>query len=445
MKWWLVVLILGAVTHLLFLSWPDQVVFDEVHFGKFVTAYCCTGERFFDIHPPHAKLLIAGVAYLGGYRGGLSFEYIGQAYGDVPVAALRFLPAVTGVLLAVVMTRLLRQLGASPWLAWLGGVVVAVDNALIVQTRLIALDGVLLVSTMGALSAYLASVTTAGYRLLGWSLLAGALAGLAVGTKFTGLAIVVLLGILMLARLLQERTWRTVRHLLLQGVSLVVGFAIIYLAGWALHFALLTQPGSGDVWGVPQFESPVAVSFVRETIKLHRTMLDANYNLTATHPYASTWWTWPLMLKPVFYWQGADNAALYFIGNPVVWWGAAVLTGMALLGFLYRVLQAGGFFGGAPLSLGTYRLWIPWLGFIITLVPLTRIPRALFMYHYLSPLLFSILISILYLDRWLPANKRRTVAVLGAVVASVGWLLVSPITYGFTVSTWWHSLVQWFI
>jgi dolichyl-phosphate-mannose--protein O-mannosyl transferase len=34
-------------------------VFDEVTFGKFVQAYCCTGERFFDIHPPHGKLLIA--------------------------------------------------------------------------------------------------------------------------------------------------------------------------------------------------------------------------------------------------------------------------------------------------------------------------------------------------------------------------------------------------
>ena len=24
---------------------------------------------------------------------------------------------------------------------------------------------------------------------------------------------------------------------------------------------------------------------------------------TATHPYASPWWSWPLMLRPVAYWQ----------------------------------------------------------------------------------------------------------------------------------------------
>ncbi|MBI3421301.1 MAG: phospholipid carrier-dependent glycosyltransferase, partial [Candidatus Sungbacteria bacterium] len=40
--------------HFTALDYPRQVVFDEVHFGKFVNAYCCTKERFFDIHPPHA-------------------------------------------------------------------------------------------------------------------------------------------------------------------------------------------------------------------------------------------------------------------------------------------------------------------------------------------------------------------------------------------------------
>ena len=38
-----------------------------MHFGKFIGGYI-SGHYFFDIHPPFGKLLIALVAYLGGYR-----------------------------------------------------------------------------------------------------------------------------------------------------------------------------------------------------------------------------------------------------------------------------------------------------------------------------------------------------------------------------------------
>ena len=37
------------------------MVFDELHFGKFVNGYV-KGEYFFDIHPPFSKLLIAFAA-----------------------------------------------------------------------------------------------------------------------------------------------------------------------------------------------------------------------------------------------------------------------------------------------------------------------------------------------------------------------------------------------
>src|SRR5688572_26002849 len=86
-------LAVAAATHLIGLGQPREVVFDEVHFGKFVSAYCCTGQRFFDIHPPHAKLLIAGAVKVSGYTGNLSFEHIGQSYGDSSPIPWRIVPA----------------------------------------------------------------------------------------------------------------------------------------------------------------------------------------------------------------------------------------------------------------------------------------------------------------------------------------------------------------
>ena len=75
-----VLLALGFVSRFCFLNWPREVVFDEVHFGKFIGAYI-SGHYFFDIHPPFGKLLIAAVAYHGGYRTTQPFEVIGEPYG----------------------------------------------------------------------------------------------------------------------------------------------------------------------------------------------------------------------------------------------------------------------------------------------------------------------------------------------------------------------------
>src|SRR3989344_4078090 len=94
---------LGLLTRLVFLGNPAEVVFDEVHFGKFASAYFA-GDYYFDIHPPLGKLLIALGAFLGGYadyvrqNGVFSFESISMAYGAVPYVWFRVLPALFGAL-----------------------------------------------------------------------------------------------------------------------------------------------------------------------------------------------------------------------------------------------------------------------------------------------------------------------------------------------------------
>jgi dolichyl-phosphate-mannose--protein O-mannosyl transferase len=427
----LVLLALGALLHLYRLAEPRRVVFDEVHFGGFVTNYLGDHSYFFDIHPPHAKLLIAGVAALGGYRGSQPFEKLDQPIEKVSPGLLRLVPALSGILLPLVLFGLLLQLGASPAAAFLGGLAVLLDNAILLQTRVIALDGILLLATFGGLSAVLAALSAASrVRASAFALLAGALAGLAAGTKFTGLAALPVVGACIAATLLPRPSWASVRRVGSLSVWVLSGAFAVYAAGWVIHFALLTEPGIGYVWAVPTGD------FLFDTVRIHRLMLASNYGLTAPHPYASAWWSWPLMLRPVYYWNHADSA-LYFVGNPALWWGTT-LGCVLLLGnlVLLRVSELRLATGGSPWP---PRLWIPLLGYVISLLPLVRVPRALFLYHYLTALLFALCAVLLWLDRvgWTRPGgfRRQRASYFGAIGALVlGFVAISPFTFAFVTA-----------
>lgn len=426
-KHWLPALLLVAsgLLHFTYLDSPRQVIFDEVHFGKFVSAYCCTGQRIFDIHPPHAKLLIAAAVRAASYDGAFDFDHIGEPYPDnMPVAAFRFIPALGGTLLPLLIFMLLRQLGVSSRFAFLGGLGVVLDNALLVQTRLIALDGILLVATFGAVSAALAAQRSSRANArAGWWIAAGLLSGLAVGTKFTGLVALALV-LLMLARTWwQEPVGRVFRKVLGAAMLVMVPATLVYVGGWYVHFYVLTEPGSGDVWQLP------TGNFWPDLITVHRQMLSANYNLSGTHPYSSSWWTWPLMLRPVFYWQ-QGGGLIYFLGNPALWWGVlAVLIGLAGATIGNSAAR-----GRARQWLASYG-WLPVVGYLVSYAPLINVPRVLFLYHYATPLLFSLLAVIGLLDRVVIDERQRARLVMTAVfMLVVGFCLFSPLTFGWSLS-----------
>jgi dolichyl-phosphate-mannose--protein O-mannosyl transferase len=435
-RWPVALLMIGMLTHLIGLSHPRQVVFDEVHWGKFVTAYCCTGARQFDVHPPHGKLLLTLGALVGGYDGSQSFESIGLPYGQNPVVGFRLIPALTGIAIPILFFFFLRGVGGSVPIAWLGGLLLALDNALVLETRTMLFDGVLVASSLGALVALFAieHATTPG-RAWVWTVVCGALAGLAVGTKFTGLAVPALIGIWM------AHVWWTAPRahgrgvVVRRGLVMAMAGVAIYLAGWMVHFSLLTQPGPADSF------HPTTGRFVEDLRVVHRSMIDANANMVATHPDASLPLTWPIMKVPPYFWSG-ERSVEYLIGNPVVWWGSTLLLVSIIVNFgLTRVTQMK--LGPRPQS---SRLWWLLLAYALAYLPFFRVSRILFLYHYLTPLVFALAIVLIWLDEvgWTrpEGTGRQRASYYGVMVAAVvGFLLMSPLTYGYPAGAYGNWLV----
>ena len=423
----LILFALSAALHFFKLSEPRYVVFDEVHFGGYINDYH-DGRLFFDIHPPHAKLLNAGAAIAGGYRGDQDFKKLGTPITKVSPALLRLVSAIAGTLIPLVMFSFMIQLGASPMTAFLGGLAVVLDNALLIQTRLITLDGLLLLATFGSLSCFLAAFRCGDrIRRTKFAFCAGLLAGLAPGIKVTGLVALGMIGACLALDFIFRPSWRKFRVAASHSVWVLTGALLVYIAGWAVHFWLVNEPGPGFRWPIPKGD------FFADFVEIHRTMLSANAGIRTAHPHSSPWWAWPLMARPVFYWSGG-GAELFFVGNPVLWWGTTLgLVVVAVNVVLLKVtnLQLRGAEKPWPRL-----LWIPALGYLMSFAPMIPIERPLFLYHYLTPLLFALATVLLWLDHvgWTRStgfrDQRLSFHVATAVLA-LGFIAMSPFIFSF--------------
>lgn len=423
-KWILIsLLVLGLATRFAFFGHPDEVVFDEVHFGKFISAYS-THEYYFDIHPPLGKLMIAGFGRLFDFKPEFSFPEIGQEFPDSGYKALRFLPTLASALLPVIIFLLALELGFSRMGAGMAGFLIVLENGILSQSRYILLDSFLLLFGCLALLFYF---RYRNHRWWVYFVFAGIFGGLAASIKWTGLTFLALPGLLELYDIVRKRAW-----IQLAPAALFLGLVplLLYFSVFSLHFALLGKSGPGDGFMTPEFRKTLAGSefehdasipskgLVGKFIELNEEMFRSNQRLTAEHPYSSQWYTWPLMLRPIFYWVH-DHARIYFLGNPLIWWGstAALLTTLGLL------------------ALGEIKqkrlLSILLLGYFLNLLPFVGIKRVMFLYHYLSALIFAILISVFLLEQ-LKASRKAYIAL--GIAAAIAFAYFAPLTYGLDLS-----------
>ena len=139
------------------------------------------------------------------------------------------------------------------------------------------------------------------------------------------------------------------------------------------------------------------------------------------------------MVRPVFYWSGAKTS-LFFLGNPILWWGSSL--GLIVVAVDLVLLRATDLELPHGKKLWPARLWIPLAGYLMALLPLVVVPRALFLYHYLTPLLFGLCAVVLWLDHvgWTRAGSwraQRPSLYVAMAALVVGFLAISPFTFAF--------------
>ncbi|WP_254606393.1 phospholipid carrier-dependent glycosyltransferase [Sphingomonas bacterium] len=358
------VLLFFAVAEALFafrVQVPHRLVFDEVHYVPAARALLALqGPRNIE-HPLFAKTLIAlSIRLFGddslGWRALSTLAGASVVAGSVAIAWLvwrRVRPAVTV------------------------GIAVLANFTVLIQARIAMLDGFMAAFVVAAIAVLLWSMRAgdAGRAWRRW--LGGAmLLGLATGCKWTALPYLGFAGI----GFLWVR-WRDGRGLwsgngqrhwpglpaipALASLGLVA--AVVYLATFAPAFLYATDP-----------LTPTTL------LSFQATMFRQQTQVLPPHTYQSAWWTWPLMIRPVWYlYEQADGAqrGILMLGNPAELWSGLVAVPPCLWAGLRR--------GGDPRLTAVAGLWLA------SVLMWALIPKSLgfFYYSYLSTILVALPIA----------------------------------------------------
>ncbi|MCQ1951036.1 MULTISPECIES: dolichyl-phosphate-mannose--protein mannosyltransferase [Arthrobacter] len=457
--------VLGGVLRFTRLGEPGALVFDETYYVKDAYSLLQSGyerawpedanesftagqpqvlldEPEYVVHPPVGKWMIAfGMALFGS----------DNAFG------WRFGAALTGALTVLLLGLIAARLFSSATLGALAGLFLAVDGHHLVHSRTSLLDVFLtfwIVAAFGALLldrrdgrlrlARALSRTAGGgdpgggALLYGpwllwrpWRIVAGACLGLAVGTKWSALAFVAVFGLMTVLwdvsarRVAGVRLWETA--LFRDGIpaffTIIPAALISYAASWSGW--LLSDNAYNRQWarenpdeGWSWLPAPV-----RSLAEYHRSAYAFHNGLSSEHSYSSNAWTWLFMGRPTsfFYESSAEgeagcavescSTAVTSVGNPLIWWGAA----LSLLLVLFYWAGRRDWRAGAVLS-GVAAGYLPWFAYP---------ERTTFFFYAVSfePFLILALVYVLGLILGRPADSphRRRIGLLvtGCFVAGV--------------------------
>jgi len=180
-------------------------------------------------------------------------------------------------------------------------------------------------------------------------------------------------------------------------------------------------------------------------------MFDYHKNLVAEHYFASPWYEWPVIAKPMWYYQadfksaGMASSILSF-GNPAVWWTGLAGILFALGYSVYRnALPMLGVLPGRE-DEDDRVLPVICIGFLSAYLPWVLVSRLTFIYHYFASVPWIIIATALGLKYMARRHKKAAYALAAVLAAAAVVLFVAfyPLASGMEVPRAWCDAVAWF-
>lgn len=455
------------------ISYINSTYFDEVYFARSAYEYVHGIDAIEWTHPPLGKLIMMIPILLFGMS---TFSY-------------RLMGTLAGLLMIPVIYILAKRIFKNRKWASLAGVLMTFDTFHFAHTRMGTVDSFLVLFIMFSALFMYQYITLDKEAKLNKKIknlfLSGLFIGCSIATKWTGLYAALALAIIFFADLIYKYTdkrKKVNKDMLMQMVLIflfVVGIVPIVVYYGTLLFATTKLASTITVlyYVIALFISVIlliikllkknkelwklfASCFVffivipmiiyvlcyllfpnvygysnglSGIIEQTKNMYDYHANLTEGHDFASKWYTWPLMMKPVWYYVGyyggTVKSTIVGIGNPAIWWFGIIA---ALYTFITAVLKR-----------KKEMLFI--LIFILCcFLPYVFIGRVMFMYHYFPTLPF-IMLAIVAFIKWITERlKNNSFYIFYIALVILLFFIFYPVASGLITTSDYIDSLKWF-
>ena len=389
------------------LGFRNGMYFDEVYHARSAYELLHGLYCYENTHPPLGKLLI-GLGIL--------------MFGMNPFG-WRIVGALFGIAMCPMMYVFCKRMTRSTPLSALGCWLLAFDFMHFSQTRIATIDVYItffVIAMYLFLYEYLFLTAHDGVlrqtaRPLFWC---GLSMGLGIACKWTGFYAGAGLAVLFFAGLLnQRRHWASAAAFRRRAWRTIGLCALFFVVIPAVIYTLSYLP----------FEDGSSRGTLAKMLDNQWNMLAYHVAERSNHTFASRWYDWPIMRRPIWYFadiitgsqgSGGLRENINAFGNPAVWWlGIPAAAYMVYRSLIRRDSTA------AFLLVGYCAQYLPW----------ALVSRTTFIYHYFPSVPFVVLMLVHSLSCWKEKLSGRRLIVVcagyGAVVFGL-FLLFYPVLAG---------------
>lgn len=436
------------------------------------------GVMYMEPHPPLGKMLIAVGEVLVGANKDINKSKLNETdylTGDAAPAGMEytgfrlastFLMAFSVLFFYGIVHRITRR----KWVAAAFTTLVIFDNAMVIHSRSVMLEGIQMFFILGAIYYLVRTVSANKPIVLKNYAILGVLIGLAVTVKLNGaillLLFVMLYGVDQWQNLKAWKWQELIKRLAVTVPAGVLPLLLVFFAVFYIHIGMGTEVVSNRTYKA----SPEYLNYIRkgETFTPSAFIVGMKDNWRYIAEYAdgvprldvckpgengSHASGWPIGKKSINYRWDKDTIDgtvqvryMQIICNPIIW--LSVVLGLVLsIGLIVSKFVYGNTVKDEKL--------FHWICAFTTLyvcymIAILQIERVMYLYHYLVPLTFGALnlamvFTYIFRDEVIE-NNRHTMINLGVFVLLVigVFAFFSPFTYGFQMTEDEFALRNWF-